>query len=54
LLSELEELGNSGNLATASLLYEKASSEFAEIRAFLESYLQNGERAVKEETFARA
>jgi two-component system sensor histidine kinase/response regulator len=39
-LSELEELGNSGNLATASVVYKKASSEFAEIRSFLESYLQ--------------
>jgi PAS domain S-box-containing protein len=39
-LNELEELGNSGNLATASVLYQKASSEFAEIRSFLESYLQ--------------
>jgi CheY-like chemotaxis protein len=40
-LSELEELGNSGNLTTASVVYQKASSEFAEIRLFLESYLQN-------------
>jgi two-component system, sensor histidine kinase and response regulator len=39
-LSELEELGNSGNLATASVVYQKASSEFAEIRSFLESNLQ--------------
>jgi two-component system, sensor histidine kinase and response regulator len=39
-LSELEELGNSGNLATASIVYKKASSEFAEIRLFLENYLQ--------------
>src|SRR5205807_6542638 len=39
-LSELEELGNSGNLATASAVYKKASSEFAEIRSFLENNLQ--------------
>ncbi len=39
-LNELEELGNSGNLATASVLYQKASSEFAEIRSFLKGYLQ--------------
>ena len=39
-LNELEELGNSGNLATASVVYKKASSEFAEIRSFLEGYLQ--------------
>ncbi len=39
-LNELEELGNSGNLATASAVYKKASSEFAEIRSFLESHLQ--------------
>jgi hypothetical protein len=50
----LEELGNSGNLATASVVYKKASSEFAEIRSFLESYLQNSQRAVEEKTFARA
>jgi PAS domain S-box-containing protein len=53
-LNELEELGNSGNLATASVVYKKASSEFAEIRSFLESYLQNSQRAVEEKTFARA
>ncbi|PYK68547.1 MAG: hypothetical protein DME45_06865 [Verrucomicrobia bacterium] len=53
-LNELEELGNSGDLATAPVVYEKASSEFAEIRSFLESYLQNSERAVEEKTFARA
>jgi len=52
-LKELEELGNSGNLATAFVVYEKANSEFAEIRSFLKSYLRNGERKV-EETFARA
>jgi CheY-like chemotaxis protein/HPt (histidine-containing phosphotransfer) domain-containing protein len=39
-LSELEQLGNSGNLATASAVYKKASSEFAEIRSFLENNLQ--------------
>jgi len=39
-LNELEELGNSGNLATASVIYKKASSEFAEIRSFLENNLQ--------------
>ena len=39
-LNELEELGNSGNLATASVAYKKASSEFAEIRSFLENHLQ--------------
>jgi len=38
-LNELEELGNSGKLAAASAVYQKASSEFAEIRSFLESYL---------------
>jgi len=39
-LSELEHLGNSGNLATASAVYKKASSEFAQIRSFLENNLQ--------------
>jgi CheY-like chemotaxis protein len=53
-LNELEELGNSGNLATASVVYKKASSKFVEIRSFLESYLQNSQRAVEEKTFARA
>ena len=52
-LSELEKLGNSGDLATAPAVYEKASSEFAEIRTFFERYLQNSERAVEEKTVAR-
>jgi PAS domain S-box-containing protein len=39
-LSELEELGNSGNLTAASVVYKKASSQFAEIRSFLEGYLR--------------
>jgi two-component system, sensor histidine kinase and response regulator len=39
-LSELEQLGNSGNLATASAVYKKATSEFAQIRSFLENNLQ--------------
>jgi CheY-like chemotaxis protein len=39
-LSELEELGDSGNLATASAVYKKATSEFAQIRSFLENNLQ--------------
>jgi two-component system, sensor histidine kinase and response regulator len=41
-LNELEQLGNSGDLAVASAAYEKASSEFDRIRSFLESHLQNG------------
>lgn len=39
-LSELEQLGDSGNLATASAVYKKATSEFAQIRSFLENNLQ--------------
>jgi two-component system, sensor histidine kinase and response regulator len=38
-LNELEQMGNSGNLAAAAVAYEKASSEFAQIRSFLESHL---------------
>jgi len=53
-LSELEQLGNSGDLTVASLAYEKASSEFDRIRSFLESHLQNGEHAPEEQTLARA
>jgi PAS domain S-box-containing protein len=53
-LSELEQLGNSGDLAAASVAYEKASSEFDRIRSFLESHLQNGEHAPEEQTLARA
>jgi two-component system, sensor histidine kinase and response regulator len=43
-LNELEELGTTGDLATAYVAYEKASSEFAQIRSFFESHLQNGQR----------
>ena len=53
-LNELEELGNSGNLATASAAYEKASLEFAQIRSFLENHLQNSKHSPEEETFAGA
>jgi two-component system sensor histidine kinase/response regulator len=53
-LNELEQLGKSGDLAVASVAYEKASSEFARIRSFLESHLQNSENGLKGETLARA
>jgi two-component system sensor histidine kinase/response regulator len=53
-LNELEQLGNSGNLAGASVTYEKASSEFDRIRSFFESHLQNGEHALEKETLAQA
>ncbi len=52
-LNELEQLGKSGDLAVASVAYEKASSEFARIRSFLESHLQNSENGLKGETLAR-
>jgi len=52
-LNELEQLGKSGDLAVASVAYEKASSEFARIRSFLESHLQNGENGLKGETLVR-
>jgi CheY-like chemotaxis protein len=38
-LSELEQMGDRGDLASASIVYQKASSEFAEIRSFFESRL---------------
>src|SRR5438094_5724630 len=47
-LNELEKMGNSGDLAVASVAYEKASSEFARIRSFLESHLQSSEHTLKE------
>ncbi|TMP90144.1 MAG: response regulator, partial [Verrucomicrobia bacterium] len=53
-LNELEQLGNSGDLAVASVLYEKASLEFARIRSFFESHFQNNEHALEEETLAQA
>jgi PAS domain S-box-containing protein len=54
-LNELEQMGNSGNLEAASVIYEKASSQFDRIRSFLESYLQNSDHAVEEnERLARA
>jgi two-component system sensor histidine kinase/response regulator len=53
-LNELEQLGNSGDLALAPVAYEKASSEFDRIRSFLKSHLQNGEHALEEERLARA
>jgi hypothetical protein len=37
----------------ASVAYEKASSEFARIRSFLESHLQNSKNGLKGETLAR-
>jgi CheY-like chemotaxis protein len=52
-LNELEQMGNRGDLAEASEVYEKASSEFARIRSFLESHLQNSERALEEEMLTR-
>jgi two-component system sensor histidine kinase/response regulator len=52
-LNELEQLGNSGNLAGASEAYEKASWEFARIRSFLENHLQNSEHALEEEMLTR-
>src|SRR4030095_13024364 len=51
-LNELEQLGNSGDLAVASVPYEKASLEFARIRSFLERHFQNNEHALEEETLA--
>jgi HPt (histidine-containing phosphotransfer) domain-containing protein len=51
-LNELEQLGNSGNLAAASVAYEKARSEFGRIRSFFESHLQNSEYALEEEMLA--
>ena len=54
-LNELEQMGNSGNLETASAVYEKASSQFDRIRSFFESYFQNSEHTLeKEEMLARA
>jgi len=54
-LSELEQMGNSGNLETASAVYEKASSQFDRIRSFFESYFQNSEHTFEqEEMLARA
>jgi two-component system sensor histidine kinase/response regulator len=53
-LNELEQLGNSGNLATAAVLYEKASWQFERIRSFFESHLQNNQRAREEESLAGA
>ncbi|PYL99114.1 MAG: hypothetical protein DMF19_13165, partial [Verrucomicrobia bacterium] len=53
-LNELEQLGKRGDLAVASVAYEKASSEFARIRSFLESYLRNTEHALAEEPLAQA
>jgi CheY-like chemotaxis protein len=53
-LNELEQLGNSGNLATASVVYEKASWQFDRIRSFLESHLQNNKRAPEETALAQA
>jgi two-component system, sensor histidine kinase and response regulator len=53
-LNELEQLGNSGDLAVASVAYEKASLEFARIRSFFESHFQNNEHALEEETLAQA
>jgi HPt (histidine-containing phosphotransfer) domain-containing protein len=54
-LNELEQMGNSGNLGSASAVYEKASSEFNRIRSFFESYFQNSEHTLeKEEMLARA
>jgi hypothetical protein len=50
----LEQLGSSGNLATASAAYEKASSEFAEIRSFFKSHLQNGQHEVPAQTLTQA
>src|SRR5947208_12671391 len=53
-LNELEQLGNSSDLAVASVAYEKASSEFARIRSFFESHFQNNEHALEEEMLAQA
>jgi len=38
----------------ASVVYEKASSEFARIRSFLECHFQNNEHALEEEMLAQA
>src|SRR2546430_16225631 len=46
-LNELEELGNSGNLTGTAVVYEQARSEFARIRSFLESQLQNSQNGLK-------
>src|SRR5439155_24766891 len=40
-LNELDQLGNSGNLGSASAVYEITSSEFNAIRSSFEIYFQN-------------
>jgi len=52
-LNELEQMGNSGKLEAASVVYEKASLQFDRIRSFLERYLQNSEHTLDEEEIVR-